>query len=389
MSTGQKPSASADADTETQCQKDGLLITRIQQFAYSQSVSFNGIHTSSASFNFPAHYRVQVDAEFQDGDDQAAIAINVHCQNKYGCQAFVVHKNSYWSIVRYKNSDASVEKTLARGYLPAPQKKMTLTVEVHNNLMTFSVNGMPVTTLSDMTFTTTHSLKLGLTDTTATFPVSALFSHFRYTPLPVSTTPSDYIDPLIARTPYLSDTPGFGCDPGTAQWQPSSMFSKTNSLTMTCQPDGLKLTTIGNNYDAGEIFYWLNGNFPDNYSVEASINEAELTKDGYAGLTVRSSDNGGYKVQIHPDGAWSILAYNRSNQQEVTLASGTVAQQPGYDTIFTATTTGLQLSINDTIIATLNDTTYTSTTLVVLIVKEPENVTGSALFSKFAFTPLA
>lgn len=133
-------------------------------------------------------------------------------------------------------------------------------------------------------------------------------------------------------------------------------------------------------------FYGLNGHFPTNYKVSATI-DVSKAQEGCAGLSARQGTKGNFLAfVICPDGYWAIILDTTSFK---TLADGSIQANNSYS--LTASSVGDQQSliINGTIVKTVTDGTLTITdhlSLFVGIYNSTNNVT--ALFSNFVFTPL-
>ncbi|HLZ55792.1 MAG TPA: hypothetical protein VKR06_02495 [Ktedonosporobacter sp.] len=381
------------------CQSDGLLISRTGNFGYYAVAHFEGYNpVAGQNAPFPQNYRVQVDAKVVSGDDQAAVAIGVHNQETgYGAYTFSVGVNGMWEADRDNKIDGSPEKRLAIGFLKKPSKTYTLMVEVNGPVMLFKINGTQVAMVSDTTYPTTATVDFGMVDTTVTQSPSALFSNFIYTALPLShtiATPDPLQAALNRGNIYEAPAPGFDCDKGTGQWEPSWIAN----VSMQCLANGLRITANTNShYVEEENFYGQDGNFPANYKVAAQIDMNQMGDQGCAGIFTRinfGGDNdqaqGEYEFYICQQGYWIMQRYDAAGKgQDVKLASGTVAASTSYTLQAIAKGSQQSLLINGTQVASVSDTALPATDHIALVLSEPQGTSGSVVFSNFVFTPFA
>ena len=380
-----------DKYTNLQCRDDGTVVTRSGDYsdAYSE-LFFNGLFGEAS---LAPHYLAQVDATILSGDTQADVTMDVHLQtNTYGRYGFDINASGHWEATIGNTSDGSRIKNMAIGFLPETAKTYTLALDVNGPMMTFFINGVQVTTVTDTTYSDNGSLAFGIGDSTTSSPVSALFSNFQYKALPATLTSEQAVATATAltqsslQTPYTTHVPGYNCDKGAGQWRPLADVTD-NSGVLHCQADGMQLINSPNAKTiTEEDFYWLNGYFPQNYKVSAKI-DVSAANNGCAGLGTRENDTGnGYHFVICSDGSWAIALTTDTFH---TLAQGTVDPQNVYTITAESNGSAQSLYVNGQLVKTVNDTNLTSTDHLSLDTGlYTSNQTTSATFSNFTFTPL-
>jgi hypothetical protein len=176
-----------DASTEMTCKPDGLLMTKKDHFNYYAIVVFENRDSAA----LPRHFKTQVSASIVSSSQQASVELGVRMQNPdktsrydsgYGNNTFTVREDGKWEARRISNTSSAVAAILSSGSIQ-PAKTFTLAAEVNGPLMTFSINGRTVSTVSDSTYQNSHGISFGVADPGARAPLSALFSRFTYTPL--------------------------------------------------------------------------------------------------------------------------------------------------------------------------------------------------------------
>ena len=357
--------------------------------AYSE-IFFDG---SDAASSIADNYSAQVTATIVSGDAQAGITLDVHIPDQsYGRYGFAVNTLGHWEANTESAIDGSPLYRLALGFLPKATRTYTLAIEVEGPLMTFSINGVKVTTVTDTTYPDNSSIGFGIHDPTARQPISALFSNFTYQELAPTTLPQQDVVATAtgqaqdsASTPYTASVPGYNCDHGTGQWRP--LDDDAMNGTLTCQASGMQLTGPANARTiTDEKFYWLNGNFPANYKVTAQIN-LQADHGGCAGLKTRGDpQDEGYLFSICADGSWDIALLNGKSQS---LAQGQTTARSTYQLTAMSDGSEQSLFINGTLIKDVSSTWFTSTDNLSLVVgvyysSQP----SSAVFSNFSFTAL-
>lgn len=380
-----------DKYTTLQCQTNGALLTRTGDYDVYSELFFD----SSDSYSFLAqHYIAQVDATVTAGDAQADITMDVHIHdNGYGRYNFDVNTLGHWEATTGSTIDGSTINRLAIGFLPRGARTYTLKVEVNGPVMTFWINGIQVTTVTDTTYADNSAIGFGVNDWSAKSPVSALFSNFQYEELPPSTLATPVVVATATaqaqaslQTSYTARVPGYNCDKGAGQWQPPADLD-ADKATLHCLPNGLQLTEPGTTDIIGEEnFYWRNGHFPQNYQVSAQI-DASGTGSRCAGLGTRANDNGDeYIFAICADGSWEIDLLTNTFH---TLAQGQIGAQNVYTLTARLDASVLSLSINGQLMKTVNDSHLKTTDhLSLLVGLYKSNQPATAIFSNFVFTPL-
>lgn len=383
-----------DKFTEQQCQSHGTLLTRTGDYGVFSEIFFNG---TSSFTTLSQHYRAQVDATIVAGDENADLTMDVHIDTaSYARYGFNINTLGRWEANTASPVDGSPINRLAIGFLPHASKTYTLAAEMDGPVMTFFINGAPVTTVTDTTYTANDSLAFGIADNTAAQPISALFSNFQYKELAPSTltTPQMLATATVQaqanmQTSYTAHIPGYGCDQGTGQWQPLA-DRRVDTGNLQCLPNGMQLTYPGNTrFIQEEDFYWLNGHFPQNYQVSASI-DVRNAGGSCAGLGTRMNPEdeqfGSYVFIICPDGSWQIALVTNSFQN---LAEGQVNAQNVYTITATANGSSQSLSINGRLITTITNSQLKNTDhLSLLVGLYTTDKSASATFSNFVFTPL-
>ena len=386
-----------DNSTVTTCQHNGLLVKHTAHFDALADVFF-----ATEGLALPRHFSTQITATIVAASDTASFALGVRNQggaptasglnNGFGDDIFTVGVDGRWEAVRYNDTTDAVDTHFGRGFVQ-PAKTFTLAAEVDGPLMTFSINGQKVTTVVDTTYPDSYGIDFGISDPDAKSPPSALFSHFVYTPLLDThvTTPAVVATATAQaakddQAPYLALVPGFGCDKGAGQWKPAS--EAEDYVTTRCLPNGLAVSQGASAQYLGRVsFYWLNGNFPANYTVKARINVSGLN-GGCAGIGTRTGEQaGGYAFFVCSDGSWQIVSFD-SNGNGHQLVQGQVAQRSSYS--MEATSKGFiqSLSLDGVQVASLSDKTHTTTDHIEFILSHLQGSAGTAVFSHFVFMPL-
>ncbi len=380
-----------DKYTTLQCQSNGALLSRSGDYGVYSELFFDGFDAYSS---IAQHYLAQVEATITAGDAQADVALDVHIHNDgYGRDSLHVNTLGHWEVNTDNTIDGSPLNRLAIGFLPASSKTYTLAVEVDGPTMTFWLNGQQVTTVTDTTYPDNSAIGFGVDDPTARTPISALFSNFKYEVL----SPNTLATPQVVATAtaqaqaamqksYIAHVPGYDCDKGAGQWQP--LLDADSPGSLHCLPDGMKLTAPGKVKSiTEENFYWLNGNFPQNYKISAKIDVSNAAS-ACAGFATRADmDDNSYVFIICPDGSWEIaLLTNKVHS----LARGTIYAHGTYTLTITANGSSQSLSIDGQSIKTIQDSHLKSTDhLSLLVGYYQSSQAASAIFSDFTFTPLA
>jgi hypothetical protein len=180
------PQTAFDTTTEMICKPDGLLMTKKDHFNYYATLVFEDRDSTA----LPRHFKTQITATIVSSQ-QASVELGVRVQKPgtadsedsgYGNDTLTVREDGTWEIRRVGNTTGSVAAVLAHGKVQ-PAKTFTLAAEVNGPVMTFSINDHMIATVSDTTYQNSHGISFGVADPTAKSSLSALFSHFTYTPL--------------------------------------------------------------------------------------------------------------------------------------------------------------------------------------------------------------
>ncbi|QBD76489.1 hypothetical protein EPA93_10900 [Ktedonosporobacter rubrisoli] len=384
-----------DDSTVTTCKSDGLLVQHNAHYDSYATV----IYESQAK-PLPRHFRTQITATIVNGTDAASFDLGVRNQNEnalsgqdngYGNDSIEVKTDGSWSTGRTNDTTDDTDVVFSKGFVK-PAKTFTLAAEVDGPRMTFWINDQKITTIVDATYPDSYGINFGISDFKAKSPPAALFSHFVYMPLiDTHLTNNNLLATATAQASkdaqasYTVATPGFGCDQGPGQWQPT--VESRDYVTAHCQSQGLALSQPANTKYIGNVaFYGLNGNFPENYKVKVQIDVSQLN-NGCAGLQTRMSTRGaGYAYFVCSNGFWQILLYDGHSSEGRRLAQGNVAQQGIYTMEATANGSTQSLALNGAQVAQLDDKTLSQTDYVELLIDGQGNA-GTAVFSNFIFTP--
>lgn len=381
-----------DANTRLLCRQNGLQVTRENNPLVAGDVHFLGTdlwgRDFGSAYRFPNDYRVQVHARMLEGSPNEAVNLHVRWSELYGGYSCEVRANGTWMLLRYDRQGAP-EKRLAIGFLRLASRDVTVNVEVHGSQISCALNGMQVAQVSDDTYKSTSSLSFGVADAGAgkvSSQPAALFSAFSYTPLAPRVANRTDVRTSEPR-PYMAKSPGFPCDRGTAQWAPPAVMDGQD-LTMICQNGALRLGHAKASPQLGiERFYWLDGTFPQNYSVAIQVNVSKLG-NGCAGLLARAkplTDAGGYGFSICRGSVWMFSRYDQ--QKGRSLAVDAAPAGDNYRLAITLQGTKIRLTLNGMQVVALDDPTFGETGSVALSLFTPSGP-GSADFSNFAFLPL-
>lgn len=377
------------------CQSNGYLLSKSGKYDTAGEMFFNG---KGSTFTFAKAYHVEIAAAIQTADQFTEVGLEVHRNLPHGGQRFYVRANHEWDVSLI-DDNGNISKQLAIGYLPQATKIFTLAVDVNGAVMTYTINGQKVATVTDATYTKTEAIGVTLGDADATSTISALFSQFKYTQLPApvlkdtdAVSTATAAAQSTATTPYTAAIPGPGCDTAGGQWAAPDYFGVAG-MTLACGATNLSVTQAA---DAKSLtaarFYNLNGNFPANYSVGVTIDLSKMhatpSNFGCAGFLTRDDGvHGSYAYLVCTDGGW-VAARLDKDGNGTTLAQGQVAAKTKYAITATADGSTQKLAIDGKSVASVTDTTLSTTSYVSLIIAAPQNVTGTTLYSNFVFTPL-
>ncbi len=371
------------------CQADGYLFARTSDPTKIAEAYFMGKNGA----NFAQSYRVSVDATIQTGDLQAGVGLNVHVSKNGGDgQVLLARENGNWSADTESSTSKAIK--LAEGFLPDQTKTLHIEVQVQGAVLTFSVNNKVVTTVTDVTYTKTSLIGLVVSDPGNT-DVSALFSNFVYTPgteTPISdadaaATATATTQDLLTK-PYTAAVPGAGCDTGNGAWQAPATYGDTNT-TLKCTGAGLTMTQpAGVQTFAFLSFYGPQGRMANDYALSVQYDLTQ-NKGGCAGLATRGSDatNGYLLFIVCSDGLYDIVRFPGSSSGSVDLKNGAVAAKAVQTIKVTAKGSSHTLVVGGKTIATITDTTLTTTDYVGLVSFNPKSLASSTTFKNFVYTP--
>lgn len=371
------------------CTPQGTDLSMTHADGYLEGLYFGLLYGAT----FPTSYRVAVKATLLRGDMNEEAVLSVHDQ-KPGGQIFEAFANSEWQVGR-EDENGNYVALLSRGFLPQPVKTLALAAEVDGTVMHFTVNGQAVATVTDPTFLSSTDIFFGIDDYSSTSkPFSARFSDFTYAPLPDPTlSTAGAVATATAQTqqqdhtPYRAAVPGFGCDQGKGVWSPIS-YSGDGATKLACTASGMLLEhTKNTGYIGEERFYWYNGLFPANYSVEATVTFLGFQNCG--DILTRNYGATGYSFRICSTGYWAITKYDtKGTPTDVTY--GYVATQTQQTLRVTDNGSQQSLVINGRLVGSITDSAYHTTSHISLAIDtDPAgNGVGALVFSNFVFTPL-
>ncbi|WP_149403676.1 hypothetical protein [Dictyobacter arantiisoli] len=243
-----------DTSTVVTCQQSGALLTHMNHYAAFATMIF-----ASKGLALPQHFKAQITGSIVNTSPGAIFALGVRDQSNsdlssrdsgYGNDTLQVGIDGSWEIVRYNNSSQAVDLRFARGFVRAARSYI-LAAETNGDIMSFSINNQTIATITDPTYADSYGVSFGLSDPAAVHAPSALFSQFVYQPLAETAQVQSQIRTTITPhslqpvpTIYTAVAPGFGCDPGKGQWQPTSV-ALDHAITH-CPATGLTVTSPGN-----------------------------------------------------------------------------------------------------------------------------------------------
>lgn len=166
------------SDTSAQCGSDGLLVTRHDDTEHGATVWL----TNPGEEPLADNYRFQVTARVVKGSDQTALLLDVDDQTNYGGEVLELFPDGQWEIFSVDDQTDEARSPDSTGKLEAMPETLTLQAEVHSQEMSFSLSGQHLATVRESHYRQTNGIGFALYD--EHLPgISALFSHFVYTPL--------------------------------------------------------------------------------------------------------------------------------------------------------------------------------------------------------------
>jgi hypothetical protein len=387
---------SLDSSLSGRCQSNGFLLTRIGAADTIGEVFFQS--PTSEPITFPSSYKVQIDATIESGDGHAAVGLSAHRQAGGGAQFFLAGEDGQWRAVKVDSTGTHATQ-MTTGFLLQPTKTYHLEVDVASAVITFSINGTQVTTVTDGDYPSTDALSFALIDPQSPIPPSALFSNFSYTAQPDSTLSDGAAEATATATtqqtlqsPYHAAIPGPGCDTGGGQWPSLRDLGETHT-TARCTSAGLVISQASKTSSTSLVpFFNRDGNFPANYSVGVQVTTTGL-HGGCTGVMTRGNlQTADAYIFVLCDFksyfGWLIATFDGSNL--TALQSGKAAVKSSYLMTATANGSTQSLSLNGHTVGKVTDDSLTTTGFVALVVIPNPQVTAtiSATFKNFAFTPL-
>jgi hypothetical protein len=377
------------------CRPDGLELTHTQQAPISSDVQFMGSDLLGSpigkAYRFPSNYYVQVRAHLLAGTP--TLYMHVRWNPQRGGYSFEVQANGMWSLLRYDQA-GNVEKRLALGFLTKPASLLNFRVELHGPLVICILNGVTLTQFYDTTYSDTSWVSFGSTDTLSSstkLTSSVRFSDFHYIPLPshASEVNATQVKSSSAfTTSYTTKSPGYGCDPGKAVWEPPALAA-AKDFSMQCQDGVLRLRQASPSKELRLIsFYGSNGQFPLNYGLAVRVDVSRLN-NGCAGLLARTTpltEQGGYGFFVCQGGSWQFSSYDRP-QGRILMKGIKPGQQSSYLLEMALQGQQQRIFLNGQLLATLDDKTFSGTGSVALSLASPFGA-GEAGFSDFSYMPL-
>ncbi len=185
---------------------------------------------------------------------------------------------------------------------------------------------------------------------------------------------------------YSVVAPGPHCDGHGGNW-----FLATDAqATVTCSTQQMRLDAGATDGRYAEVFYTIpgGGRFAARYRVTVDARIASGSPTASVGIEVhRQSPRGGQILEIARDGMWDITGFTNAGKAQ-RLAIGMVATMPTNPQI-TAEVNGstIMLALNGTLLATVVDPTYLTTSSIALVARDVGQPT-TALFDHFTYQPL-
>ena len=179
-----------DSQNVYTCQENGLLMT-LNDLQYADAEWFtlvpdtlSKLDTFSSVDYFPHAYRVQVQATVISDTQDICIGIGVHAQNYLEGQSFDICTDGNWYFYLC-DAHCPPETLIANGPLVHTGRSYLITVDVTDNLLSLSVDHLPVASVNDATYHSTDQIELEFYgDQGLIRPAQVLFTDFVYTPLP-------------------------------------------------------------------------------------------------------------------------------------------------------------------------------------------------------------
>ncbi|MBA3825326.1 MAG: hypothetical protein H0X24_15685 [Ktedonobacterales bacterium] len=374
----------SDSNITGTCQANNYLLKQSGSFSTAAEVFFK------PAAAYPRSYQVGITGTIVSGDSNVAVGIDVHHQLKGGGHLFAAYKGGNWHAI-LGTAPGGTPQRLGFGFLAKPDSTFTMLVDVQGPTMSFTVNGTKVVTLTEGSYASTDAVAFFLYDFGATAPASATFSQFSYTPEadPTLSTASLLATATAqattaAKQPYTTATPGFGCDKGIGQWQPQ--FLQAAGTTTQCDTKGLHVTQDPKASTRGVVeFYGLNGLLANDYVLSTKVAlDATTSCGGF--ITRRSAEATSFdRLVVCGTGLWAITS-TVNGATKGTPMNGFVTPALSYTIAVNVKGSTQVLSINGTQVATLTDTSNSTTYALGLAAVMLGDVKGTATFTNFSYT---
>jgi hypothetical protein len=374
-------------NTKLTCQSDRLDITQPANADHYTEVYFNGTGT------FAEKYRITVATTLPADLPMASFGVEVHGQMPTGGQIFEITPGGQWRINHY-GKDGSGPKQLAFGVASPFPKTTQLQIDVDGAVMSFTVNGAKLATVTDGDYMTTLNIALvTIGNSNSSKPFTASFAHFSYTPQGTASLPATKAVATataqassLANAPYEADVPGPGCDTGKGIWEAPATHGDMDTI-VTCQSNAMTLSLSPSNGEIGETrFYGTTGSLPSNYSIEVMADITNVN-NGCGVIFTRNSANGSYGYFFCTDGTWHFDQYDGAGKQNI-ITHGTLTRKARYDILITETGQHHSMTIDSHVALDWDDAVLSNTVYVSLGLSEPRDYTGSITYNTFTLTQM-
>ncbi|MBA3823535.1 MAG: hypothetical protein H0X24_06455 [Ktedonobacterales bacterium] len=186
-------------------------------------------------------------------------------------------------------------------------------------------------------------------------------------------------------TAYTAAKPGLNCDKGDGKWQ--ALDSKATGI---CQSNGFLFTRTSDKSTVAEL-YFLGKNgagFADSYraAVDATIVSGDTEAGVGLNVHVQKDGGDGQIVIARANGDW-IAESAPTSGTSTKLAEGFAPATKTWHLEVLVQGAVLTFSINNQVVTTVTDATFTKTTAIGLVLSDPTQAGVSANLSNFAYTP--
>ncbi len=188
---------------------------------------------------------------------------------------------------------------------------------------------------------------------------------------------------------YTASAPGPNCDKNGANWQ----IPLNPQMSAVCQGDSLALTQKGDFTTLDEVFFQgLSATFPQSYQVQVHANITAGDDFTSVGFEVhRQLPLGGQVHMVSANGAWQVDRVASNGKDDTRLALGFLpAGSKSLDLSIQVLGPVMTFAIGGKTITTVTDSTFATTSAIALVLDNPGATKPiSAVFSQFAYKPLA